>query len=256
MFDELFQLRNIIVRSTFVLFLLLIVFFGVSFQSNQFLGVHIYVPSDNGLSIADSALEKIRADLTPPGTQLVTSSPLDPFTIKVTLAFVLALAVALPYILFELFIFIAPALYPKERLSLLIIMLSSLVLCFLGAIFAYKILIPFVFKALFTTLPANISALYNVKELITLVIGMMIAMAIVFLLPVVMILCTLSGLVPHTFWRSYARHAILLVFILSAIITPDGSGVSMALSAIPICCLYGVGYLGSRLVSKRKVTPS
>lgn len=250
MFSELLYARNALIRGSFLFLFLTLVFFTVPTSLQNVRGVVVLLPSEEGKTITELAMDRIRTDLAPADVQLVTSSPLDPFTTKATLALVLAFAFAFPYFLLEFFLFIRPALYPRERKALARILILSLVLFVAGAVFAYTVVIPLIFSALFTYLPNDIAPLYNIRELISLVTGLMFSISLIFLLPVCMILLTQSRLIPSVFWLTYAKHAILLVLLLSAIITPDGSGVSMVLLALPICFLYGAGYMGSRFSAR------
>jgi len=153
-------------------------------------------------------------------------------------------------------LFVRSALYPKEGRALAYMLFLSFVLFIAGAVFAYMLVIPLVFSALFSYLPLGIAPYYNVRELISLVVGLTFAISLIFLLPVVMVMLSKTELIPPLFWRTYARHAVLLVLLLSAIITPDGSGVSMVLLALPICVLYTAGYIGSALISVRHTAPT
>lgn len=255
MFSELRQVRNILMRVGFCFLFFAVVFFAVPTALINVRTVEILAPTASleGKTVTERALEKIRDDLAPEGVQLVTSNPLDPFTTKATLAVVLSLLITIPYLLLEIFLFVVPALYPKERASLLWVLLLSCTLFFLGAWFAYSVIIPLIFTALFTYLPSDIAPFYNVRELIGLVVGLVFAVSLIFLLPVVMVMVSATGLIKPSFWREHARFAVLLVLLLSAIITPDGSGVSMVLLALPICLLYTVGYAGSAFVSRTTV---
>jgi sec-independent protein translocase protein TatC len=90
----------------------------------------------------------------------------------------------------------------------------------------------------------------TVDDFISLVMSLILLTGFAFTLPVVMILLTSIKIVPAAFWKQQWRYAILLFLILSAIITPDGSGVSVMLLAVPLCILYGCGTVVSMLTEK------
>jgi sec-independent protein translocase protein TatC len=113
------------------------------------------------------------------------------------------------------------------------------------------VLVPLTFNELYAFLPHGVVAYFSLREVVSLVTGFVIGCSLIFLLPLMMTLLTFAGLVPAHIWRSYARFAVLLVLILSAIITPDGSGVGMALLSLPVCALYGAGYAASTFVRRR-----
>lgn len=248
---DLMHLKHALVRVLAVFLFLVLASFAVPLGFYTFGDYRVPLPHGGGETLSTLLMERIQADLAPEGVIFVTASPLDPFTTKATLSFVAALSVVFPLILLEVFLFVRPGLYPRERRALFCTLIAAVALFFAGAFFAYTLVIPLIFNALFAYLPTGIVPYYSIRELISLVLGLTTAISFVFLLPVTMVLLSANRLVPAHFWRAYARHAILLVLVLSAIITPDGSGISMLLLAIPILILYALGYGGSLLLSKR-----
>jgi len=257
MWDEIKLLKNVLLRSILVFVTFALVFFAIPFALIDVRGVPIPVPqqssTDAGSTFSGFAIEHIRATLVPEGVTLVTASPLDPFTIKATVAVLAAFAIAFPYFVFETWRYFRSGLYRQERKVIALLCISSIILFSAGAIFAYLLLIPLIFNALFSYLPLDIIPYYSVKELISLVAGLMFACGILFTLPVMMVLITRFAFVPAQFWLTYARQAILITLVVSAIITPDGSGISMVLLSVPICALYSVGYAGSAVAERARV---
>src|SRR6185437_15488777 len=113
-------------------------------------------------------------------------------------------------------------------------------------------LIPVMFIGLYSFLPAGVVAYFSLNEVVSMTTGFMVGCALLFLLPLAMALLSMLGLVPPKLWADYARFAVLLVLIVSAIITPDGSGVGMMLLSVPVCALYGAGYFVSRALAPKK----
>ncbi len=204
-----------------------------------------------GATIAAQAILHVRADLLPRGVTLVVGNPLDAFIAETVLAAELALALTVPLIAFEIYRFVAPGLYRHERRMLAWFFISSFLLMLGGGVFAYKFILPAFFSGLFGFMPAGVSPLFNLREVMSLVAGMLFTTALMFLLPVCMSLLSWMGLVQSAFWTRYWRHAVLLALVFSAIITPDGTGVTMMLLALPICGLYGLGIAGARILSKK-----
>lgn len=207
-------------------------------------------------TVSEAAIEAIRVRLLPAGATLAVMSPLDPFLTQATVAASLAFAVCIPLIFFELWHFAAPGLERHERRALAGGLISALVFAGAGAAFAYFLLIPLMFGELYAFLPHDVVPLFSLREVISLVMGFALGTALMFLLPLGMVLLSSIGLVPPRVWGTYARHAVLLVLVVSAIITPDGSGVGMVLLAVPVCGLYGAGYAASAGLSQRKVRAS
>ena len=237
MLTELTYLRNALLRIV-VAFVALV-------------SVFLFVPLPYfGNTVAEVAIEAVRVQLVPQGATLAVMSPLDPFFAQASLAAALAVALIIPLLLSELWWFAAPVLTTRAPPALAGGLLSSLALAALGGVFAYRILIPLMFNELYAFLPAEVVPLFNLRVVLAQVASLTLGTALMFLLPLLMVLLTFAGLVRAHAWRAYARHAVLLVLVVSAIITPDGSGVGMALLAAPVCALYGVGYMGAKVLSR------
>jgi sec-independent protein translocase protein TatC len=199
-----------------------------------------------GHSVAESAITHIRDDFLPPGVSLVARTPLDPFLAQAVIAAELALLLTAPLAAWELWHWLSPALYRRERRLLAGFLISSFALVALGAAFTYSFVLPALFRGLYGFLPPGVEPLFDLRAVADMVAGMLFFSSIVFLLPVAMAMLSGIGLVRPRFWLTYARHAILLGLIVSAIITPDGTGITMMLLALPIAGLYALGYLGAR----------
>ncbi len=236
--SEFNYLRRMFVRLAGILLLLALILFAA--------------PVSGGRSFTTLALERMRADLVPESVTLIVTNPLDAFVTQAIIAVYLALLLLAPIALVEVWRFVAPGLYTRERRALAWALLASLVLWLLGGVFAYAVLVPTTFGALYGFLPEGVIPLFSLRELVSLTAGLTLATAFLFLLPVWMALLSCFGFVPPAFWRTHARYAVLLTLIFSAIITPDGSGVSMVLLALPVCGLYALGYAGAKWLSPVK----
>ena len=240
---ELKILRGALLRVAGCFLLLLIIFFSVPI---------------GGATVATQAILRVRSDLLPKGVTLVVSNPLDAFIAETVLAAELALLLTVPVAAIEIYRFVAPGLYPRERRMLAWFFISSFLLMLGGGVFAYKFILPAFFSGLFGFMPEGVSPLFNLREVMGLVGGMLLTTAVLFLLPVCMSLLSWMGLVQSVFWTRYWRQAVLIALVFSAIITPDGTGVTMMLLALPICGLYALGIFGARVLSQkgRKATYS
>ncbi|MCC7500427.1 twin-arginine translocase subunit TatC [Candidatus Nomurabacteria bacterium] len=235
--QELKILRNLLLRVGVSFFVFTILCFGVPI-------------APGGISPAQWGIEHIQQDLLPHDIPLLALTPLDGFVARAQVAMLMGAVPTIGMLLLELWFFIAPGLYARERRGLSWFLLSSVVLMLGGAVFAYKILIPFIYQALFAFVPEGAVQYFAIGETIASVVGLLFVTSLLFLIPVGMALLSGLGLVSPSFWAIHARHAVLLVLLLSAIITPDGSGVSMVLLAVPVCGLYTIGYGASRVVSR------
>jgi sec-independent protein translocase protein TatC len=209
------------------------------------------VPLAGSRSVVELAFEHMRVDLVPPDVALIITNPIEAFVTQVAIAVFIALFAMMPFMLLELWRFVSPGLYGHERRGLVWFVLVALVLWYTGTVFAYLMLIPSTFSALYGFLPPGVMPLFSLRELVSLTAGLTLMAGVAFLLPVAMVLLTRVGLVPASFWRAHTRHALVLVLVASAIITPDGSGVSMAFLTLPVGALYAAGYAGAKFYSPR-----
>jgi sec-independent protein translocase protein TatC len=245
---ELQQIKSSIVR-VFACFTIVTFFtFALSVRWVHVLFFTIPLPGGLGESISGTFIQNIKTNLLPAGTTLAVSNPLEAFTVTVGISATIGVVFSLMLAAYELWRFARPGLYPQERKGFLFIFLSSLVLLYAGAQFGFSILTPAIYAGLYGFTPHNVLPIYNLGEVVGQVVGIMFASAVSFLLPVAMTLLSAATIVPVSFWRGHWRHALFIIIVASAIITPDGSGVSMILLGIPLCLLYILGYAASAYV--------
>jgi sec-independent protein translocase protein TatC len=204
----------------------------------------------NSLSV--QVFKKIQEDLVPSGVQLIVINPLSAFLAQLVISFWLAFAATLPWLLSKLINYLSPALYKQERKMMFKILVPSVFLFIGGCLFAYFTLIPLTFNFLYAY-AASLGTVqfFAINEFVTLILGLMIGVGIMFLLPVFMTLLGWLGVVKANFWRRNWRYAVLLVLILTAIITPDGSGITMGILSGPLIGLYFLGYTLASLKERR-----
>ena len=184
----------------------------------------------------------LKSYLLPTGVELIVTDPLSGFLAQVIVSLALAFIVSFPILLYEIINYLTPALLHKERKALGLILLPSVLLFFGGCLFSYFFIIPATFRALFPfTLSIQALPFFLVDQFIQLVFGMMIATGVLFLMPVFMVLLSAVGLVPRAFWLENWRYAAVFFLSFSAIITPDGTGITMLLLSAPLAGLYAVG---------------
>ena len=180
--------------------------------------------------------------------------PWDAYVVMFKVAFFLAVVTGSPVIVYELGRFIGPALKPSERRLLVRITLPVLLLFLSGVLLCFIVVLPFTFHLLFSVqnlLGANLLILYG-DSFIDFVLLFTIAFGLAFQLPVLMYGLSAIGIVSSQFWRKYWRFAAIAIFFFGAIITPDGSGVTMFLVALPMLALYVVGYVASVRIERRR----
>ncbi len=175
---------------------------------------------------------------------LIVTSPMAAFVVQIKIAFLLAVVFTFPVFLWRLLSFLAPALHKKELRVLYTLIAPLTALFFAGVLFSYHYVAPITMQFLYEfTGPINALPLLGVHEFVGLTMSLLMVSGATFTVPVFMVLLTAMGAVSHQFWFENARYALVFFLILSAIITPDGSGVSMLLMSAPMSLLYGAGAL-------------
>lgn len=187
-------------------------------------------------------IQRVRRDLLPPDVTLVSLSPADGFITRVWVSLLLAAVVTSPILIIRVAEFLAPALTSRERHVLIVSILPMLGLFVAGSIFAYTTIIPLTLRFLYElTRDIGIGQLVSLPSFVGFVVGVMAVVGILFELPIAIIGATAAGLVSPAFWSRYSRHAVIVFLVLTAIVTPDGTGVTMLVLALPLIALYAIG---------------
>lgn len=178
--------------------------------------------------------------------QLVTLNLTDQFMLSINLSFWAGLALALPFILWQLWAFIAPGLYPQERRWSLPFIIGAGLSFLLGAAFGYKLVLPSMVKFLLDFLGGAVTPILSLGSYIGTVTTFLVAFGLAFELPILAIILTRIGLVNHLMLRKAWRFALVGIMLFAAIITPTPDPGSMLLVAVPLYALYELGVLLSR----------
>ena len=189
----------------------------------------------------------------PEGQQhLNFTSYLEPFFVYLKVAIYCGLFLAAPWVLWQLWLFVAPGLYKREKKVVVPFLVSGTALFYGGAAFCYFLIMPYAFPALAGIAGPDMTPILTMKEQLTLVLAMMLGFGIVFEVPVVMAFLSMVGLVSAEFLARYRRVAIIVNVILAAIITPTGDPFNLALMAVPMIVFYEIGVLLARFLGKKK----
>lgn len=239
------ELRQLLWHFLWWLIMFLLVsaaFFAIGFNETVFEGYHFFVPVITTDSVAAAFFNQMVADLVPAGVTLVVTNPLSPFLIQMQIAFFLGFLATAPLFLYRLLRYLSPALYPRERHTILLLIIPTTLLFSCGAAFSYYFIIPPTFSFLYTY-ASTLNALpyFTAGEFIGFALSMLVATGFMFLLPIAMALLSRLGIIGRSVWRRQWRYATLTFLIVTAIITPDGSGISMLMLTLPLLGLYVVG---------------
>ncbi len=176
----------------------------------------------------------------PEGASLTMIKVTEMFFVEVKVSFIAALIVATPFILYQLWLFIAPGLYMHERRYIYSFVVFATILFLIGAAFAYFIVFPFGFKFFLSYVQDNnyeVIATLSMSEYINFVMQLVIAFGVVFELPAIVFLLAKVGIINEEMLIKYRRYAIVVIFILAAILTPPDP-FSQLVMAFPLVILY------------------
>jgi sec-independent protein translocase protein TatC len=174
----------------------------------------------------------------PKGGQLIAIEVTSTFFVPMKLAFFAALMLAMPVVLYQLWAFVAPGLYEKEKKLARPILVSATVLFYAGCAFTYYLLLPVMFAYLSSTAPAGVTMMTDISHYLDFVLVMFLAGGVSFEVPVAVMIAVIRG------------YIIVAIFIIAAIITPP-DGLSQIMLAVPMCLLYEAGVLMARFLRKR-----
>jgi sec-independent protein translocase protein TatC len=183
------------------------------------------------------------------------SSSVEPFIIYLKVGLYAGLFVASPLIFWQIWMFVAPGLYRRERRKVAPFVISATVFFVGGAAFAYLVILPPAFQFLINSAGPDITPVLMMDEQLGLVMMLLLAFGIIFELPLILTLLSMMGIVDYKFLSKYRRHAIVVNVIVAAFVTPTGDPFNLALMAVPMMVCYELGVLGARIFHK-KDTPA
>lgn len=191
--------------------------------------------------------DKILHVVSKPVGTLYFFSPIEAFSIKLKLAFLSSIFISFPFIAFQVWKFIEPALFPNERFILIFGFLSSIFLFYLGSLLSIFIITPIGVKFLMSFSEENLKALIRADDYLNFLLFMTLSFGLLFQIPVVMTILSALKIVNPLLYSKHRKVIILLIFIASAIITPTVDAFSMLLLAIPLIIIYEVGIIFSKI---------
>lgn len=183
----------------------------------------------------------------PRGSQLQAIDVAGGFFIPIKLAFFAALLVAMPYLIYQAWAFVAPGLYQSEKKLARPILLAAVALFYVGCAFAWFLVLPMVFGFLAMFTPETVTMIPDVARYLDFVLVILLAFGLSFELPVAVVILVVLGVVTPAQLREARGYVVVGVFILAAVITPPDV-VSQLMLAIPLCLLYEIGIIAGALL--------
>ncbi len=183
--------------------------------------------------------------------ELIFVGPAEAFWAHIKIAFLAGLILAIPFLLFELWRFVSPGLLERERRYTLPFVILGTLFFFVGLAFCYFVVLPFVMNFLLTYKTEHLTPMLSIGLFIDFTVKLMLAFGLIFQLPLLISLAARLGIVTSTFLAQNRKYAILVNFVVAAILTPPDI-FSQLLMAGPLCLLYEVGIWAARLIEKTR----
>ena len=195
--------------------------------------------------LAQPLLEKL-----PEGAHLIAVEVASPFFAPLKLAFFVALVGTMPWLLYQLWAFVAPGLYRREKKLAMPLLVSAVTLFYAGCAFSFFLVLPVVFGFLTAITPEGVAMMTDIHAYLNFVMVIFLAFGLSFQMPVALVILTLLGWVTPDQLAEWRGYAIVGVFVLAAIVTPPDV-VSQLMLAIPMCLLYEAGIIAARVLAPK-----
>jgi len=186
----------------------------------------------------------------PEGAKMIATGVITPFMVPMKVAALAAFVVALPYVLYQAWAFVAPGLYEHEKKLALPLIVASTVLFLLGMAFCYYIVFERVFAFIHGFAPASITPAPDIDAYFSFVLTMFLAFGVTFEIPIVVIMLVRTGIMSVEQLREARPYVIVGAFVIAAVVTPPDV-LSQFLLAVPMCLLYEAGVFLARFVVAR-----
>lgn len=230
--SHLLELRDRLMKAVLTLF---VVFIPCAIYAN-----------DLFVLVAQPLVDKL-----PDGSSLQSTSVVGPFMTPFKVSFYVALFAAMPVVLYQIWAFVAPGLYRREKRFAVPLLVSAVVLFYCGVFFAYFVVFPVMFPFLIGTTPGGVTYAPDITSYLDFVLTMFFAFGIAFEVPVAVVLLVLTGLVKVETLGKNRGYVIIGIFVVAAFLTPPDA-VSQTIMAVPMYLLYESGLAMARVMQKMR----
>ncbi len=230
--SHLIELRDRLLRAVVVV---LVIFLGLFSFANDIYHV-----------LAAPLLAKL-----PEGQSMIATGVISPFLTPFKLALVASIFLAMPFILYQIWAFIAPGLYKHEKRIAFPLLVSSVILFYLGMVFAYYVVFPLVFGFMATTTPEGVELTPDISQYLDFALKLFFAFGIAFEVPIATILLVLAGVTTPESLTAKRPYIIVAAFVVGMLLTPPDV-ISQTLLAVPMWLLFEIGVFFSRVLLRRR----
>lgn len=231
--SHLLELRNRLVRASIAI---VIAFLPCAYFSNRLFEL-----------ISEPLVRQL-----PKGSSMINTSVVGSFLVPIKLALIAAIILAMPVVLYQLWAFVSPGLYKKEKKFAVPLLVSSVILFYVGVVFAYFLVFPLAFKFLIATMPNVGAYMPDISSFLGFATMLCIVFGFAFEIPIATILLLWTGIVKLESMTSNRGYVLIGIAAISAFITPPDP-VSMLLMMVPMYLLYELGILAARILLKDKL---
>lgn len=229
--SHLIELRDRLLR---VILCVLVIFFGLAAYANEIYSF-----------LAGPLLKHM-----PKNSTMIAIDVASPFFTPFKLAFIVAIFISVPVILYQFWAFVAPGLYKRERRLVLPLLLASTLLFYLGVAFAYFVVFPLVFGFLTAAAPEGVSVMTDIAKYLDFVLALFFAFGVCFEIPIFTIVLVWTGFITPADLAEKRPYVIVGVFVIAMFLTPPDA-ISQTLLAIPMWMLFELGLVFSRLFAPK-----
>lgn len=230
--SHLMELRDRLLRAVIAVFVL---FIPCAYFSDQLFTL-----------VATPLIDKM-----PEGTSMIATSLVTPFMAPLKLSLFVAVFIAMPYVLYQAWAFVAPGLYKHEKRFAVPLVVSSIVLFYAGVAFAYFIVFPLMFAFLTGTAPVGVRVMTDMGNYLDFVLLLFFAFGVAFEIPVATVLLAATGIVRVETMTKNRGYVVLGIFVIAAFLTPPDA-LSQCFMAVPMYLLYEMGIVMSRWMLRQK----
>lgn len=231
--DHLVELRDRILKSIIAIILFFLVLF--------------YFANDIYTYVVDPLIQAL-----PEGSTMIAIDPTSPFFAPFKLTFYVSFLLAAPYVLYQLWSFIAPGLYKNEKSVAIPLFISSVLLFYGGILFARYVLFPFAFAFFISVAPEGISVSPDINSVLSFALTIFLAFGIAFEVPIAVFILIWTGIAEPDSLAEKRPYVIVGCFIVGMLLTPSDP-FTQSMLAIPMWLLFEVGIVAGRMVKKRQV---